>query len=46
MKTLLYVSLVLLVILWAIGFFVYAISAIIHLLLVLAIILLIVANKK
>mgnify|MGYP003630228793 CR=1 len=46
MKTFLYVFLVLLVILWAIGFFVYALSAIIHVLLIVAIILLIVLNKK
>ena len=46
MKTFLSVFLVLLVILWAIGFFVYALSAIIHVLLIVAIILLIVLNKK
>ncbi|WP_405576409.1 DUF5670 family protein [Winogradskyella sp. Asnod2-B02-A] len=46
MKTFLSVFLVLLVILWAIGFFVYAFSAIIHVLLIVAIILLIVLNKK
>ncbi|WP_252723775.1 DUF5670 family protein [Winogradskyella psychrotolerans] len=46
MKTFLYVFLVLLVILWAIGFFVYALSAIIHSLLIVALILLIVINKK
>ncbi|WP_115816265.1 lmo0937 family membrane protein [Winogradskyella eximia] len=46
MKTFLYVFLVLLVILWAIGFFVYALSAIIHILLLVAIILLIVLNRK
>ncbi|WP_152487254.1 lmo0937 family membrane protein [Winogradskyella psychrotolerans] len=46
MKTFLYVFLVLLVILWAIGFFVYAISAAIHLLLIVAIILLVVVNRN
>ncbi|MEH1009430.1 MULTISPECIES: DUF5670 family protein [Winogradskyella] len=46
MKTFLYVFLVLLVILWAIGFFVYALSAVIHIVLVVAIILLIVVNRN
>jgi len=46
MKTFLYVFLVLLVILWAIGFFVYALSAVIHIVLVAAIILLIVVNRN
>ncbi|WP_249033247.1 DUF5670 family protein [Winogradskyella sediminis] len=46
MKTFLYVFLVLIIILWAIGFFVYALSAVIHLLLVLAVILLIMLNRK
>ncbi|SDS07840.1 DUF5670 family protein [Winogradskyella sediminis] len=46
MKTFLYVFLVLIIILWAIGFFVYALSAVIHLLLVLAIILLVMLNRK
>ncbi|MBU2920023.1 lmo0937 family membrane protein [Winogradskyella psychrotolerans] len=46
MKTFLYVFLVLLVILWAIGFFVYALSAVIHIVLVIAIILLIVVNRN
>lgn len=46
MKTFLYISLVLLVIFWAIGFFVYALSAIIHILLIVAIILLIIVNRN
>ncbi|SDH80633.1 lmo0937 family membrane protein [Winogradskyella thalassocola] len=46
MKTFLYVFLVLLVILWAIGFFVYALSAMVHILLIVAVILLIVVNRN
>ncbi|WP_179333296.1 lmo0937 family membrane protein [Winogradskyella costae] len=45
MKTFLYTFLVLLVILWAIGFFVYALSALIHILLIVAVILFLVISK-
>ncbi|NRR92825.1 lmo0937 family membrane protein [Winogradskyella undariae] len=46
MKTLLYIFLVLLVILWAFGYFVFSLNSKIHLLLVFAVIILIVIGKK
>ncbi|MDN3492823.1 hypothetical protein QMA06_08825 [Winogradskyella sp. APC 3343] len=46
MKTFLYIFLVLLIILWALGYFVFLISSVIHLLLLVVIAVIIVINWK
>ncbi|MEP5255442.1 MULTISPECIES: lmo0937 family membrane protein [Winogradskyella] len=46
MKTLLYIFLVLLVITWAFGYFVFSLNSKIHLLLVFAVVILIAISKK